>query len=59
MKYELKFEISVYDYDNELIDRFKVENETEKENILKWYNKNEEAKYCEVIKIESNYLSKV
>lgn len=41
MKYELKFEISVYDYDNELIDRFKVENETEKENILKWYNKNE------------------
>lgn len=64
MSYELKFEISVYDKDNDyLIERYTVDTEEEKNEILKkHYHEDTEATHCDVKKIQtetSNYSKRV
>ncbi|WP_144509895.1 hypothetical protein [Bacillus sp. FJAT-22090] len=60
MEYEYKkeIEISIYDYDNDLIDRIIVDTEREKEEILvKLYHNNEDARFYDLEVIEKHSCS--
>lgn len=53
---KIKYEIGIYDNDNDLIHNyFVVETEYEKDNVLKeHYYGDKEAKYCTVERIETH-----